>query len=107
MSKQLRVTEKAVLEAMESCPEAKRVLEKLFGDQITPKPTYAYGMRFRTKEGGGDEYIIAQIDTDLVCLICLTDGNRWTDPLKVGDSLNLTEEEFTILAGRTKRFIRI
>jgi hypothetical protein len=34
MEKELKITEKAVREAMKNCPTAKEVLTQLFGDQI-------------------------------------------------------------------------
>ena len=34
MEKELRITEKAVREAMKNCPAAKDILTQLFGDQI-------------------------------------------------------------------------
>jgi len=42
---------------------------------------------------GKDGYLLAQVDSYKVGLICLSDGNRWADPVEVFDPYNITEEE--------------
>lgn len=41
-----------------------------------------------------DLFVLSQIGYAKVCLISLTAGNRFTDPVAVSDSHNITEDEF-------------
>lgn len=61
------------------------------------KPTYKVGDRLL--HHGNSEYIIARCGHEEVILTSLDDGNRWDESLKVGDSNEITEEEFSKLHG--------
>ena len=78
-------------EALAKIEELKKYVEEL------DKPTYSIGDRFLFKDG--EEYILAGLDGRAVCLISLTDGNRWMKPVKVNCSCEITKEEFNIITG--------
>jgi len=42
---------------------------------------------------GKDGYLLAQVDSYKVGLICLADGNRWSNPVDVLEPYNITEAE--------------
>ena len=44
-------------------------------------------------------YILAQTERNKVCLICLSTGNRWRDPVSVSNFDSITAEEFAEIAG--------
>lgn len=50
---------------------------------------YKIGSRFKDKKGSdeyiSDEYILARVDWNKLCLINLTNGNRYTKPLEITD----------------------
>lgn len=48
---------------------------------------------------GDEEYILAQPTNHKVCLIDLTSGNRWDDPVKVVDLFAITEDEWNQICG--------
>jgi hypothetical protein len=43
----------------------------------------------------GDEYILAQVAMDVVAAISLTDGNRYSEMVKVKDVHSITERELS------------
>jgi len=45
-------------------------------------------------------YIVANSDINEVVLICLTDGQRWADPIKVKDVNAITRQEAIELTGK-------
>lgn len=45
----------------------------------------------------GDQYILAQVGIDVVCMICLKSGNRYIEPVNVKDSWNITKDEFFVI----------
>ena len=48
------------------------------------------------------DFLLAQVQTFKVCLICLETGNRFKDPVSVCDPRRITEEEFEkIVDGNT------
>jgi len=58
--------------------------------------TYRIGNRFYIN-GGDEEYLLAQIDPDVVCLVSTVDGNRWNNSQRVVDSLKVTVDEMKLL----------
>lgn len=54
------------------------------------------GERYINVETGSD-YILAQSTYCKVFLIDLTNGNRWSDPVKVVDPFAITEDEWTLI----------
>lgn len=48
----------------------------------------------RYKDASDYKYILAQTSEDRVCLINLSDGNRWNNPVHVKDVLNITSIEW-------------
>jgi hypothetical protein len=45
------------------------------------------------QEKDGTVYMLAQVDLNTLCLISLEDGNRWTEPVKVKNHREITNEE--------------
>lgn len=68
---------------------------------------HAYpGARYRNDNWPG-EYIVALVARDLVALVSMEDGNRWTDAVEVKDAHNITEDEWTKLTdGKAIRFVQ-
>lgn len=62
---------------------------------------YKIGMRFTVNDCNWEPrdterstYILAQSDNNMVCLIDLSSGNRWVEPVYVKNVNNITEEEW-------------
>lgn len=53
---------------------------------------YKVGQRFTWS---GEEYILATVDINKICMICLVDGNRYYDSVKVKDVSNITSKDFS------------
>lgn len=51
----------------------------------------AVGQRFTDC---GIEYILAQVGEGMVCLISLVSGNRYAEPIEVGNITDITEMEW-------------
>jgi hypothetical protein len=85
----------------EACSTWKEKLESKFPALFTPtKPTtFKAGDRFTIRDS---DYILAQTAPDIIVLICLENGNRWTVPTKVGNSLAVTVEELTSICPSNK-----
>jgi hypothetical protein len=70
-----------------------------------PKEIYKVGYLYKYIGGGMAEpkeetyYILAEPQSYLVCLINLRRGQRWSAPMKVDNPQNITEKEFSIMAG--------
>jgi hypothetical protein len=47
----------------------------------------------------GDHMMLCQCDLDEVVLIDLNDGNRWTNPTKVKNSYDISDNEWTEISG--------
>lgn len=79
----------------------KNVSEKLNDlrekDERSRQP-YSVGQRFTIDEGG-EKYILAQIAPNVCCLVNLESGNRYSEPVKVEDSQNISEVEMFRIAG--------
>ena len=61
------------------------------------KKPYSTGDRIKMQ---GGVYLLAQVDNSKVAAICLADdGNRWRNPLVVGDIHNLTGDELIQITG--------
>lgn len=43
-------------------------------------------------------YLVAQVDSNRVALICLANGNRWEEPVEVEDAQNISASEFHEMA---------
>lgn len=66
--------------------------------RIKQEVTYSVGDRF-IADNSGDEYILAQPEERMLCLICLNDGCRWKDAVKVKNAVKVTESEFEVICG--------
>ena len=62
---------------------------------------YHIGQRFRINEG---VCILAAVRVREVCLIFLHNGNRWRDPVRVGDVYSVTQEEMYNVIGKHHRY---
>lgn len=49
-------------------------------------------------------YVLARCDYNRVALISLKDGNRFRDPIKVGNDCDITEDEWKSLIGTQGHF---
>ena len=58
---------------------------------------YHCGQRF--KYDGKDDFMLVQIDTEIITMVLLQDGNRWGKSIKVNNSKHVTEEEMVRLIG--------
>lgn len=58
--------------------------------------TYRRGDKFLI---GRQEYILAQIEFNEACLVCLKEGNRFREPITIGDSLKITHSELVEMGG--------
>jgi len=68
--------------------EKQNIKPKVFGP-------CSIGDRYKLEAGGKTEkYILAHPNIGEVCLICLQDGIRWSNPIEVGDVMKITEKEF-------------
>lgn len=78
----------------EACSTWKEKLESKFPALFTPtKPTtFKAGDRFTIRDS---DFILAHTAPDTIALICLENGNRRAQPIKVGNSLAVTVEELT------------
>lgn len=65
---------------------------------IKQKTYYTRGQIFR---GPSEDFILAQTATNYMALIGLDSGNRFKDPIKVGNNQQITEEEFNLMCGRS------
>jgi len=59
---------------------------------VVKEVTYKTGQRFKI---GNDLAILAQTSHSLYALISLGDGNRYTEPISVGNSYIITQEELS------------
>jgi hypothetical protein len=49
----------------------------------------------------GENYVLASIDSDMMCLISVRDGNRWTEGVDVTDCRDVTDREFNAICSNT------
>ncbi len=69
--------------------------------------TFSIGDRFlQVWKHESSEYILAQVNPEMVCLICLTTGNRFNHPVRVNKVHYITEQEMYEITAR-KAFILI
>lgn len=87
-----------------SCSTAKQVIKALKPEAFEEPVTRRAGDRFKMM---GEEYILATVGQDLVCLISLTDGNRFRPPVKVKDKRNITGSEWLEISGTAYNFDKI
>jgi len=52
---------------------------------VTEEITYKIGQRFSIKDFYAEEYLLVQINNNMVALINLITGNRFMDPIQVED----------------------
>jgi hypothetical protein len=85
----------------EACSTWKEKLESEFPALFTQlqRITFEAGDRFTISFSN---YILAQTASDTIALICLENGNRWAEPIKVGNSLAVTVEELTSICPSDK-----
>jgi len=81
------------------CPECKRLArEELEFLKSLRKEIYSIGDKFKF-EFEGDVYILVQVLPFKVCLIGLTDANRYREPEAVNDIHKITKEEMKRIVG--------
>jgi hypothetical protein len=56
--------------------------------------TYKVGDRFILRKNMDDVYMLVRINNNVVSLICLADGNRWSACTTVDNDIKITKEEF-------------
>jgi hypothetical protein len=61
-----------------------------------PAKVIKIGQRY-TKDN--EEYILADVEGRRVTLICLEDGNRWTEPILVNRPSSISDDEFRAICG--------
>ena len=59
------------------------------------KPQNKVGMKYRNNTG--EDYILARVEDNVVALISLNNGNRYTKPVTLIDSNEITDDEFSQL----------
>ena len=64
--------------------------------QAVPKESYKSGDIFVSENNVS--FMLAVISSHEVCLVRMSDGNRWTEVLKVNNPYNITKEEFKSLS---------
>ena len=47
-------------------------------------------------------YIISQVDCNIVCAICLENGNRFVEPIKVYDAFDISSKELNEILDNKK-----
>ena len=88
--------------------EFQRVFNPIPTPAPTPEPTYRIGDVFKQNSFSDDGgYILAQVNDGQCCLVSLTDGNRFTNPVGVGDVNKITARELRKMWGRTGEFTRV
>lgn len=91
----IQVREEFIREAYQAaCESWKRKLEKEFPLLFQ---FYKPGQRFEiflSGDGMNHVFILARVKQNSVALIDLVDGNRFSDPIDVVDSCQITHEEF-------------
>lgn len=98
MEKELKITKEKVIEAANKCSTAKETLKTLFPEVFEEEKTWRYGNEIYDKSGTLS--IIAQISSDLCCLVAIEGhikGNRYRKPIEVTNSLNITKEELILM----------
>ena len=80
-------------EALAKIEELKKYVEEL------DKPTYSIGDRLLFQRGvcKTEEFIIAQVKFYHVTFISIESGKRWTEPVKVENASEITQEEFEVM----------
>ena len=58
--------------------------------------TYKVGQKFMINQ---NHYILCQVDTFLVCLISLNNGNRYVNPLSIKNTDHISKSEMKRIAG--------
>ena len=79
-------------------------LQMLLQKEIDSVTTYKCGDRFIHERD--EEYILAHFTTNEVALISLNDGNRWVEPITVGNTCKITVEEFNLLTSGSLDFVK-
>ena len=59
---------------------------------------YKLGMRLIDRDTH-EEYILASVEKNKICMICLNDGMRFLDPVKVNDIRMITKADMKNLCG--------
>lgn len=64
--------------------------------QAVPKESYKIGDIFVGADNAS--FMLVAVSPDKVYLVCMSDGNPWTEVLKVENVDNITKEEFKSLS---------
>jgi len=72
--------------------------------RVKPKeePKYSIGQILTVESDDKEQFIIAQVDSNKVCLISLVTGNRWLEPIAVKSARAITQEELKKMSGYLK-----
>jgi hypothetical protein len=71
--------------------------------RVKPKETtYSIGQILTEESDDKEQFLIAQVEVDKVCLTSLVTGNRWFDPIAVKSTRAITQEELKKMSGNLK-----
>ena len=62
---------------------------------LNKKSLISIGQRYKSADSSGQTYILSQPQAFHVCLIGLTDGNRYNEVVQVGNIEDITPEEWS------------
>ena len=101
------LTEEFLMQAHEAaCPKWKEKIENLVPEAFN---VHECADQFYNKETG-ETYILAQVRACEICLISLTNGNRFVEPMPVKDSRRITDDELSACMGTkggSETFIKV
>jgi hypothetical protein len=83
------------LEEVQYYNASKDSWDNLYDLQLRIKPKIKYKIGYRFKDIYDHECMIVQVEPLMCCVIDLTVGNRYDQPIKVGDVNAITEAEFS------------
>lgn len=99
--KELKITKEKILEAANKCNTSKEILKTLFPEAFEEERTYTRGQRFTVKDFPGT-FLLTQTGRNLACLVDLSNGNRFIEPIEVQDIFQVTYKELKSMAGGRK-----
>lgn len=97
----LKITKEKIIEAANKCSTVKETLKTLFPEVFEEEKSYKRGQRFII-ESFTNKRILSQTNNNEMCLICLKEGNRFNDPIKVKNVFEVTHKEVEQMAGGRK-----
>lgn len=92
--------EKVIKAYNEGCSDVKKVLENMFDKETFQQTFYKAGQIFLNKITN-QRYLLAQVDSGVINLICIDDGNRLTRQSKVSSAYKVSVKEMKQLLENT------